>query len=58
MIAIPLLIIKYMQIMGWYAVCMENYLQNTILLVIYVVALLATFAIDFRIKAGRKQVRK
>jgi hypothetical protein len=47
-----------MQTIGCYSVCMENNLQNTILLVNYVVALLATFAGDYRIKAGRKQVRK
>jgi len=37
---------------------MENNLQNTILLIIYVFALLATFAADYQIKSGRVQVRK
>jgi len=36
---------------------MENNTQNTIILIINIVALLTTFAVDYRIKSTRKQVQ-
>jgi hypothetical protein len=37
---------------------MKKNIQNTIILIINIVALLTTFAKDYRIKSTRKQVQK